>query len=187
MLLKGIIYEFVFLGCFASIFLAFIANPEYFFPYWIPQFPPREELLEISGRLGFNTFAKTGSTFVIWRGSHRTFLVCQHGYGSWSRATCSDYGIPKHLDWKKSTALYHPQWGLIELVVDGYKVPSYTYEDRKSSVERSGKEGAYMVMFSSLLIFCYLLRDIQLYWRRRRSERLSSTEVKMDRKITRGN
>jgi hypothetical protein len=90
-----------------------------------------------------------------------------------SRSTCSDYGIPKHLDWNKATARYHPQWGLIELVVDGYKVPGYTYEDRKSDVEYSGKREAYMVTFFSLIIFCYLLHDIQIYRRRRRSELLS--------------
>jgi hypothetical protein len=185
--LKEGIHEFVFLGCFMFISVSLTHNPEYFFPSWTPDFPSRKELLEVSGRLSLSSPGKGSANFVIWSGSRRTGIACRFGFGAWSKMACSDSHIPKHLDWGKTIARYHPQWGMIELVVDGYKVPGYTYEYKKYDVERSGKTNAYRVTFLSLVIFFYLLRDIQVYRRKRRFARFSSQQSKMGCENTHGN
>jgi hypothetical protein len=143
--------------------------------------------MEVSGSLDFHHFSARGRTnyFTITQdryGINKTILKCQSGFGGSSVISCSDNKIPKDLDWDKTIALYHPQWGLIELIVDGYTVPNCNYEHHKSFMKWAGKTSAYLVLASFLVILFYLVRDCQLYRRRRARNVSALTGRKTSRK-----
>jgi hypothetical protein len=162
-------------------FFAVTSHPEYFFP-WVPEFPAKAELLEVSGRLHFHHFHSRGKVnYFTITSEHRRIdevkLKCQAGFYGFSTFSCSDYGISKNLNWSKAVARYHPRWGMIELVVDGFPVPGYNYEDHKSFVERGGRQAGYRVLVSSLIIIFYFMRDYRLY-RRRRTEYAAAVKTR---------
>jgi hypothetical protein len=185
--LKGVMYETLLGGTFCIALFSIMDHLEYFFPFWVPEFPAKAELLEASGSLNFHCFSarKKNCYFTITQdcyGIDEIRLRCQSGFGGFfvilagfSVIDCFSHKIPSGLDWKKTVARYHPQWGLIELVVDGHTVPNYTYEHHKSSLEKTGKSAAYRVFVSFLIILFYLVRDCQLY--RQRRARLSCARL----------
>lgn len=185
--LKDFFYEMGFFGAFFFAFFAVGRNLEYFFPFWTPEFPAKSELLEVSGTLRFHHFHSRGKInyFTITpeqRGIGKVRLRCRSGPSGFSGYSCSDHNIPKNLDWSKTIARYHPQWGLIELVVDGFPVRNYTYELRKSFVEKMGRQAGYIALISFSIIIFYFARDLRLY-RRRRAEYTAAAKARKKRVI----
>jgi hypothetical protein len=176
------------MGFFGALIISLYAvagHPEFFFPSWVSEFPARAELLEVSGTLRFHRFHYKGaiSYFTITpeqRGIGEVRLRCRSGPSGLSGYSCSDRNIPKHLDWSKTVARYHPQWGLIELIVDGSPVQKYTYEFRKSFVEKMGRQAGYTALISFSIIIFYFAHVLRFY-RRRRAEYAAAARARKKR------
>jgi hypothetical protein len=185
--LKDMLYESGFLVAVFFSFFAIANNLDYFFPFLAPEFPVRENLLEVSGRLHFigdNSDGGRSDYFIITQNHYGTNKVaielkCQSGF--FSVIDCSTKMIPQN-GWSKTVARYHPQWGLIELVVDGYTVPNINYEYHEDFMKRSGRSAFYRAMASFTIIILYLARDCWRYRRRRAGYIAAAWRVKTNRK-----
>lgn len=60
--LKDMFYELGLIGALFVVYLGVTKHPEYFFPFWVPEFPARTELLEVSGELRFHRGPSRGGS-----------------------------------------------------------------------------------------------------------------------------